>query len=253
MGFTFNGISSKSMGIATRMDSESRIPDIRSQTDTLAGRHGVLDFGETFSARKIEIDCFIPPGQTDAGLLNLKDRIAGWLNPDQGLCPLALDREPGRVYYARLEDGLSFERVVRNTGRFTLVFFCPDPFAYAVQDEVYTLAGSADVTREKGNCPSAPLYEVRGSLHDERQRIRITVNGEILEAAGPLLSSEALQVDAAEMTAKAVDAAGRERNALAQLTALNFPYLKAGRNTVTIGVEGGSFTQLKIYARSRWL
>lgn len=77
MGFTFNGISSDSMGIKTKMAAENRIPSPRNQTGTLAGRHGILDFGETLSEREIGVTCFIPPGRTDAGLLALKDEIMG--------------------------------------------------------------------------------------------------------------------------------------------------------------------------------
>lgn len=252
MGFTFNGISSKSMGIDTRMGTENRIPSPRNQAGTLAGRHGILDFGETLSEREIEVTCFIPPGRTDAGLLALKDEIMGWLNPDNGLCSLALDSEPGRVYYARIRDGISYERIVRNTGTFKVLFFCPDPFAYAVPDEVFSLTSSASVTRKKGNCGSAPLYKVKGSLADGGS-IRITVNGERLGIRGPLSASETLEVDARDMTAKAVSADGTVRNALGQMETLDFPYLKPGVNTVTVGADNGLLSLLTVEARSRWL
>ena len=123
MGFTFNGISSKQMGIDTRMSVENRIPDIRNNTDAIAGRNGVVDFGQTIGERRIEISCLIPPGQTVHGLLSLKDRLVAWLNPENGLCELKLDTEPGRKYYARIEDGISFERLVRTSNVFNLIFF----------------------------------------------------------------------------------------------------------------------------------
>lgn len=252
MGFTFNGISSRSMGIETRMAVENRIPSPRNQTGTLAGRHGILDFGETLSEREIEVTCFIPPGKSDSGLLALKDSIMGWLNPDNGLCSLALDSEPGRVYSARIRDGISYERMVRNTGTFKVLFFCPDPFAYAVPDEVFGLTSSATVIRRKGNCDSAPLYKIQGMLADS-SIIRITVNGEKMEIKGPLSASETLEVDAGDMTAKAVSADGTVRNALGQMAVLNFPYLKPRANTVTIGVDGGTLSLLTVEARSRWL
>lgn len=253
MGFTFNGISSKSMGIETRMAEENRIPSPRNQTDTLPGRHGVLDFGETLSEREIGITCFIPPGKTDAGLLALKDALMGWLNPDNGLCRLALDSEPGRVYFARIRDGISYERIVRNTGTFKVLFFCPDPFAYAVPDEVFSLTSSAAVVRNKGNCDSAPLYKIQGILADGGESVRITVNGEKMEIKGPLSALETLEVDARDMTARVVSADGTVRNALGQMAALDFPYLKPGANTVTIGAEGGTLSLLTVEARSRWL
>ena len=115
MGFSFNGTTSQSMGLATRITNEYRMPDLRNNTITMPGRHGVFDFGETVSERKILISCFIPPGSTDAQFLSKKDDIIEWLNPDNGLCQLILDKEPGRVYEARLTSGFSFDRAVRNS------------------------------------------------------------------------------------------------------------------------------------------
>lgn len=252
MGFTFNGISSDKMGIKTSREAEQRIPGVRNLTDSIAGRHGIFDFGETLSEREIKVACFIPPGKRDADFLALKDRIMGWLNPDNGLCPLSFDSEPGRVYYARLKDGVTYERIVRNTGTFDLTFFCPDPFAYAVPDEVFRLTASADVRREKGNCDSAPAYEIKAALADSGQSIRISVNGETLEVRGPLLPSETMAVDAGDMTAKITTDRGTERNALGQMAAFTFPTLKPGANTVTIG-GNGKLSLLTIRARSRWL
>lgn len=107
MGFSFNGTTSQSMGLATRITNEYRMPDLRNNTITMPGRHGVFDFGETVSERKILISCFIPPGKTDEQFLSKKDDIIEWLNPDNGLCQLILDKEPGRVYEARLTSGFS--------------------------------------------------------------------------------------------------------------------------------------------------
>lgn len=88
----FDGVSSSEMGIPSRMSVQNRIPDIRNNTDKLAGRHGIMDFGETISERKIEITCLIPPGLNAHQLLDKKDSIVGWLNPDKGLCRLELGR-----------------------------------------------------------------------------------------------------------------------------------------------------------------
>lgn len=253
MGFKYNGISSESMGIKTRMSTESRIPDIRNLTEKIAGKHGVFDFGETFSERKITIACFIPPGKSDSGLQQVKDSINEWLNPENGLQPLILDTAPDRLYYARLKDGFSYDRIVRNTGTFELTFFCPDPFAYALEDEEYNLTHSANVTRNKGNRESAPVYQLTGVLLDEAETIRVSVNNECMEIMGPLQDGETMVIDAEDMTAKIVDADGNVTNALGQMKTLVFPFLKVGSNAITIGVTKGSLTLLKISAKSRWL
>lgn len=253
MGFSFHGKSSTSMGIPTRMSVENRIPEIRNSTDTIEGRHGIVDFGETLSERKIEISCFIPPGKTDRDLLELKDKIVDWLNPDHGLCPLILDREPGRQYYARLEEGLSFEKMIGNTGTFNLTFFCPDPFGYAIEDEVFTLTENTTIRRTKGNVVSHPVYEIRGAISDKSNSITFTVNGEKVTICGPLADSEVLYLDTDDMTARIVTQVGEQRNALGNMLDFHFPYLTMGENMIALGTNGGTFTSLIVHAKSRWL
>ena len=205
MGFSFDGVTSKSMGIASRMDKENRVPDLQNRTISMAGRDGVLDLGSSLSERIIEVSCFIPPKRTMAELLRCKDNIVSWLSPDKGVCALILDTEPGRVYYARLQSGVTFERVVRLASKFDLIFFCPDPFGYAAEDEFFsiTAAGSHVVTRTLGNYYSNPVYRLKGVLVSGTGRsISITTNGVELEIANAVLSaSETLVIDTAKMTA----------------------------------------------------
>ena len=252
MGFTFDGVASKNMGIATRMDIENRIPSLRNNTEQVAGRSGLFDFGETVSERVIDIACFIPPGNSSGGLLDLKDRIVAWLNPDKGVRELVLDTEPGRIYKARLRDALSFERVVRNTGTFNLSFFCPDPYAYAAADDITKLTVSGTVIRRQGNVESHPLFEVKGRISEKSQSIWFSVNGEMVTIMGTLGASETLYIDAENMTAW-TEGSGGKKNALGQMESLVFPYLKPGTNTVSMGSGGGTWTSLTVRSRSRWL
>ena len=257
MGFSFDGVTSKSMGIASRMATENRVPELQNRTISMAGRDGVLDLGSSLSERVIEVSCFIPPKRTMAELLRCKDDIVGWLSPDKGVCALMLDTEPGRVYYARLRNGVTFERVVRLAATFDLTFFCPDPFGYAAEDEVFsiTAAGSHVVTRTLGNYYSNPVYRLKGVLASGTGRtISITTNGVELEIANAVLSSsETLVIDAEKMTAWVEDAAGNTlRNALPYISELNFPTLDAGLNTVEVAVSNATFTKLEIQAKSRW-
>jgi len=258
MGFSFNGTTSRSMGIATRITTENRMPDLRNNTITMPGHEGVFDFGETIGERKISISCFIPPGMSDEDFLALKDDIVAWLNPDRGLCPLILDKEPGRVYSARLNEGFSFDKAVRNSCTFDLTFLCPNPYAYAAADETYDIvdAGTHTVSRSLGNASSLPVYSLTGVIPSGADTyITITTNGSELKIIGRLNSGETLVVDSALMTAKVVDTNGDTlRNGLPLLSELNFPTLNVGENTVTVAVSGNTvtFTELNISARSRW-
>lgn len=258
MGFSFNGTTSQSMGLATRITKEYRMPELRNNTVTMPGRHGVFDFGETVSERKIAISCFIPPGETDAQFLSKKDEIIEWLNPDNGLCQLILDKEPGRAYQARLTSGFSFDKAVRNSCTFDLEFFCPDPFGYAITDETFDFAdtGTFTASRSLGNIESYPVYSLQAVIPSGTDSyINITTNGSELQIIGRLFPEETLIIDSARMTAKVVDGAGdTQRNGLPLLSELNFPVLDTGDNTIVIAAVGANttFTELNIQAKSRW-
>ncbi len=253
MGFTFNGITSKSMGIPSRMTVENRIPNLRNSTVEVPGKNGIVDFGNTLSERTISIGCLIPPKQTWAELLDLKDSLVDWLNPSRGVCELTLDTEPGRIYYARLDDGISFEKLVRRSSTFDLTFICPDPYAYAETDEEFSLTSGGTITRTLGNVESHPLYEINGTLASSSQTLTFSVNGTEVTISGPLESSETLYIDTDSMTAWIETSAGATRNALAKISELNFPSLETGGNVITMSTDGGTFSSLKITARSRWL
>ena len=215
------------------------MPDFTNNTVAVPGREGVFDFGETIGERKIEISCFIPPGKTDEEFLARKDEIIAWLNPDNGLKDLILDKEPGRVYRARLEGGFSFDKAVRNSCTFDLTFLCPDPYAYAEADETYefTEPGTFTVSRSLGNADSLPVYSLTAELTKETKAV-ITTNGNALEISGRLAKDEILVIDSSLMTAMVTDQDGNTlRNGLPLVNSLDFPELKAGENTLVIDAD----------------
>lgn len=257
MGFSFDGTTSKSMGILTRMTTENRVPELRNQTIEIAGKNGLLDLGCSLSERVIEISCFIPPKKTWEDFLECKDSIVSWLNPEKGLCALTLDTEPGRVYYARLQSRVSFEKSVRRTAAFGLTFFCPDPFGYAVEDEKFliTETGTHTVIRTLGNAESSPVYRIAGIITSGAGNyITITTNDSELKIMNATLASgEVLVVDADKMTAYVEDGEWNIlRNGLPYLEELNFPSLAVGDNTVSVAVSNATLTSLTIQAKSRW-
>ena len=161
------------------------------------------------------------------------------------------------MYYARIQEGVAFEKVVRFSATFDITFFCPDPFGYAAEDEVFTIteAGSHTVRRRLGNLYSNPVYRLKGVLLSGAGRyVSIATNGAELKIANATLTeSETLVVDTAKMTAWVEDAAGNTlRNALPYIDELNFPTLEAGLNTVDVAVSNATFTELEILAKSRW-
>lgn len=258
MGFSYNDISSSDMGIKARLTSWQVCGGLRNYTASIPGKSGVADFGADFDYREINVSCSIAPKKNFRSLVAVLDDISLWLDPTDGLKQLVFDDVPDRYFMARLYEKVDCERLlVRSAGSFDLKFFCPDPFAYAVEDEEYTISstGSHTVRRTKGNIDSHPVYRIRGVISSAASRyITITANGvELKIVNATLTASETLVVDTDMMTAWVEDANENVlRNGLPYLSELNFPTLAVGNNTVAVAANNATFTSLEIQAKSRW-
>lgn len=257
MGFKFNGVSSKDMKIKARLTSWQASPSLRNNYITVPGKAGVSDFGCDSAERTLALQCNVYPQFKFSTLVDVLDRMVAWLDPTEGLKRLILDEVPDRYFMARLSDGVDVERLIRSAGSFELKFICPDPYAYAVDDEAYLFEeeGEHTAARMVGNAESYPIYAVQGIVASGSDSyISITTNGSELQITGALAEGETLIIDSMLITAKVVDSEGVTlRNGLPLLNELNFPTMQKGNNTVTIATEGGAgFTSLKIEARSRW-
>lgn len=258
MGFTYNDIHSKTMGLGTRLASWQVCGKLRNFTTTVPGKYGVTDFGSDFDYREIAVSCSIFPQKNFTALVQKLDDIAAWLDPTS-LHQLIFDDVPDRYFMARLDTAVDCERLIRSAGRFDLKFFCPDPFGYALEDETFTITSTdtiQTVTRTKGNADSLPLYAVRGIFTPNTigGGFIITVNGTTMQLTNPvLLEGETLIIDTDKMTAWVENAYGyRERNALPYLKTIKFPALKPGGNSIIVSTMNAVFTSLEIRARSRW-
>ena len=190
-------------------------------------------------------------------MVAILDRVAAWLDPTAGTKQLILDDVPDRYFMARLSDTVDCERLLRAAGAFSLRFLCPDPFAYALDDETFVFSdlGTHEAMRETGNVDSEPVYLLRGVIPSGASSyVSITTNGEELRITGPLSAGEILVIDTGMVTSKVTDSAGNTiRNGLPCLQELNFPMLRRGMNAVAIQAAGGaSFSELRIQAKSRW-
>ena len=256
MGFSYNDVTSKEMGIKARLTSWQVNGRLRNFTTTVPGKYGVADFGADMDYREISIACSIFPKHSFTALVAVLDDISAWLNPTQGLHQLILDDVPDRYFMARLNDKVDCERLIRSAGSFELNFFCPDPFAYAINDETFMLTamGTHTITRKTGNAESLPIYRIKGTITSGNSYISIITNGAELKIVNATLSaSEVLVVDTDKMTAWVESSAGITlRNALPYLEELNFPTLAVGENILQISTNNSTLTELQIQARSRW-
>ena len=257
MGFTFNSVSTKNMGMRARLTSWQVSGQLRNYTTTVPGKYGVADFGADLDAREIRVECGILPKKNFGELVLALDDIALWLDPTDGLGELILDDVPDRYFLARIDEKVDCERLLRSAGQFSLKFFCPDPFGYAIHDEIFSIdaEGTHGIRREKGNVESNPIYRIKGVLEPSVSNyISITTNGQELKVLNATLSEgETFVVDTDRLTAYVEDEDGViVRNGLPYLQELNFPSLFVGNNSISVSAKNGIFTSLDIQAKSRW-
>lgn len=254
MGFVFNGTTSQSMKIKARLTHWQASPALRNSFITIPGKAGVTDFGSSIAEKIIILRCNVYPQRNFTALVHLLDDMAEWLSPEHGVRQLVLDDVPDRYFLAQLNEAVDCERLILSAGAFDLKFICPDPHAYALADEAFTVTGTGihTILRKKGNMDSEPVYLLKGSIQDGT-RLSIKTNEETLNIMGPLSSGETLVVDSALMTAKVIDANGVTlRSGLPALEQLSFPRLRKGENTILISTNGATFEEMKIWAMSRW-
>lgn len=257
MGFIYNDVSSQEMGVKARLESWQVSGALRNYTSIIPGKDGAADFGAVLDSREIIVSCSIFPKQRFQALVEVLDEIAYWLSPLDGLKQLIFDEIPDRYFMARLRDQVDCERVIRAAGRFQLWFLCPDPFSYAVKDEVFTFieTGTHSLTRELGNIESFPLFALRGQMtKSEENHISITIGDVTMKIKnGELAAGEILYLDSQNMTAYVTTEEGvLLRNGLSLLENIEFPTLRVGTNEITIDATNAVFTEFKVQARSRW-
>lgn len=256
MGFIYNGISSQSMHIKARLTSWQASPSLRNSFVTIPGKAGVADFGSDSAERIVTVRCNIYPQRSFAALVSVLDDMAEWLDPEHGAKQVIFDDVPDRYFTARLSEAVDCERLILSAGSFDLKFVCPDPHAYALTDETFTITdtGSHEVRRLKGNTDSEPVYLLKGTILSAAfSYISLVTNGEELRLIGALTAEETLVIDTGKVTAKVVDSQGETlRNGLPCLQELNFPVLEKGVNTVAVSTTEAVFSELKIQAMSRW-
>ena len=70
MGFSYNDITSKSMGLKARLTSWQVSGSLRNFTTTVPGKYGVTDFGADFDYREIVVSCSIFPRHSFSALVS---------------------------------------------------------------------------------------------------------------------------------------------------------------------------------------
>lgn len=251
-GFSFDGVHSCSYGVYLAKSPFLLLPELTNYFETIPGREGVLDYGSNYQQREIKLSCMVL-AVSEQDLKEKSRAIAAWLDPAKGLKRLIFDAEPDKFYLARVTGSVQVEQVAKQ-GRFEVSFTAPDPYAYALVDEVFTYAQAGSYTFERdGTAISYPKIEIKGTNIKGSGTIRITLNDKSMGYTGDLSSSELLVIDSDLLTAyKEVN--GQRTSAINDIDSVDFPVTKPGQNEVVITVQGvATVTEVKIYSRTRWI
>jgi predicted phage tail component-like protein len=128
---TFNGIELPSFAQVVKIKNPPH-PPISLTTSAIAGRPGSFYFGQNLGERTIDVSVVIS-ADTKADLPAVKRALVDWLFYDAPM-PLVLPSEPDKYYMAKVSGETDLDQLM-NTGRGTITFICPDPFAYSTTDK----------------------------------------------------------------------------------------------------------------------
>lgn len=126
-GFSFDGIHSDDFNIIVGRLEVPLLPDFDILTEKIPGR-GLIFIAAEPGGRTFEADCVIE-AESYEELVEIGNQLATWLNPQKGLRPLILDREPGVQYDAIYSGKLKLTELIK-FGKFRIEMLVPDGFGY---------------------------------------------------------------------------------------------------------------------------
>lgn len=227
------------------------LPPIKSSTKSVLDSHGVYYFGSQYDAVEIPVE-MAWKGKTANKTQEIKRGIAAWLQP-KGLKKLIFDDEPDRYYSAVVTGDSDVENLAR-IGQGEITFLAPDPFAYALTDDVFSDPDGSITFTRKGTAESNPLIEVEGTS-GSTEGFTMDLNGTAITFTGSLAAGETLVFDSKLITAYILKTNGDQVSAVNKINSLDFPItLPDINNQLTVTANGSaSLTNVKITCRSRWV
>ncbi|WP_202078282.1 distal tail protein Dit [Caldalkalibacillus salinus] len=251
IGFSYKGQHSHDKGLFVTNVARPLLPTVTSKTMTIPEGQGVLYFGYQYEPLELIVDIAFE-GEKASDVQGVRRELADWLSPEEGLQALIFDDEPDKKYKAVLNDTSELEQIV-TMGQGTLQFLIPEPFAYAVEDDIFIFEkeGTFNIERQ-GTAHSYPMIEIMGSCTPSDE-IEVNINDHVLSFSGRLQEEDTLVLDSQLITAKIIRANDTVESAINQLSTLAFPKTVPGQNTLEVWTTGNAILrQLKITCRSRW-
>ena len=231
MAFRFGEFSNRDLKLYSYLSSWQLVPGGNTNTLSIPGRDGVLDFGTGLGPREIKLTCGFMPQKSAIKMGERIDQVASFLSSEKGLQKLVLSEFPDRFFMARISGTVDFKRQLRTMGSFELTFFCPDPYGYALADDVLEIKnpGAYVLDRQQGNTGSYPLIRVDADfLESTRPRLELNINDEIITLSGIWPEGSVLELDCLSQTARFIGQKEALGNAMTALESPVFPALHTG-------------------------
>lgn len=224
---------------------------IETRSNTTPDQHGAYYFASKYAPLYLPLEVAIDARQMTDLHRNQRE-ISAWLSPTRGQQRLILDAEPDKYYSAVLDGQTQISRLVA-WGRTTLTFFVADPFAYAVEDDVFSSSAGEIAFQRQGTAESNSLIEIQGQSNAE-SGFQLQVNDQEVTYTGELGMGEKLVMDSQFLTAYIELPTGEKRSALNGIEPLDFPItLPHVENVLRITPLGtAALSNVKITCRSRW-
>ncbi len=181
---------------------------------------------------------------------SLVRELAALLDADQPE-PIIFSDEPDKYIEGILTDESVLDEIA-TVGQGEIQFFCPDPYWYAVEDDVMSWSEPGTYTLDrKGTADSFPKIEIQGT--NNGGSIQIVTDNADITFTGELAAGETLVLDSKFITAYIIKSDGTQESALNDIDNIDMPVLVPGANRLSISVEGNAtVTQFKVTARSCW-
>lgn len=190
-------------------------------------------------------------------VMNKADQLSAIFHPLKGLQAFSPEGATAWVWQAIASTGIQWQRdkvlwfpngFCRLEGQ--VVLTTPDPYGYAAQDEVFTLAsaGTLAINRQKGNIASWARLEFKGVLTASQ-----SLNVAQTAVSGPLGATQVMVLDYNTLDFGVWDAGMTTKlaNIVQRMSSYDRIGLPVGASTLTASVTGGTFTQLTVRANSR--
>lgn len=181
---------------------------------------------------------------------SLVRELAVYLDTEEPV-PMIFSDEPDKFIEGILADESVLDEIA-TVGQGEIQFFCPDPYWYAIEDDVMSWNGPGTYTLDrKGTAVSYPKIEIQGS--NVGGSIQLVTDNADITFTGELAAGETLVLDSKFVTAYIIKTDGTQESALNDIDNIDMPVLVPGANRLSISVEGNAtVTQFKVTARSCW-